>query len=100
MPDLVYLRYCRNRLHHCQSDLPQFTMKVYLLKYLATWLADNNKDIINLIVSAINSADNRFEKGPEKLQFVRTAAVSYLTGKAGWVVDTIIHLLLAWTRKS
>jgi hypothetical protein len=75
-------------------------MKTYLLKYLATWLADNNKDVINLIASAIKSADNRFEKGPEKFQFVRTAALSYLTGKAGWMVDTIIHLLLAWVRKS
>lgn len=75
-------------------------MKTYLLKYLATWLADNNKNVVNLIITAIQTADNRFEKGPEKLQFVRVAAVSYLTGKAGWIVDTIIHLLLAWTRKA
>ena len=75
-------------------------MKVYLLKYLATWLADNNKEVVALIISAIQKADNRFSTGPEKLQFVRVAAVSYLTGKAGWIVDTIIHLLLAWTRKA
>ncbi len=75
-------------------------MKVYLLKYLATWLADNNKQVVALIIDAIHKADLRFEKGPEKLEFVRVAAVSFLNGKAGWLVDTIIHLLLAWTRKA
>jgi len=75
-------------------------MKTYLLKYLATWLADNNKQVVGYIIEAIKTADNRFEKGPEKLRFVRTAAVSFLNDKAGWLVDTIIHLLLAWTRKA
>ena len=75
-------------------------MKTYLLKYLATWLADNNKDIIALIVSAIKTADNRFASGPDKFKFVRQKAAEYLTGKAGWLIDTVIHLLLAYIRKS
>jgi hypothetical protein len=75
-------------------------MKVFLLKYLATWLADNNKNIVDLIVSAIRSADAKFASGPDKFKYVREKAASYLTGKAGWIVDTVIHLLLAWTRKS
>ncbi len=75
-------------------------MKTFLLKYLATWLADNNKRVVELIVSAIKSADSKFANGPDKFKFVREKAASYLTGKAGWIVDTIIHLLLAWIRKS
>ena len=75
-------------------------MKTYLLKYIATWLADNNKDIVALIVSAIKSADTRFANGPDKLKFVREKAAQYLSGKAGWIVDTVIHLLLAWIRKA
>ena len=75
-------------------------MKIFLLKYIATWLASNNKLAITAIVEAINIADGRFGKGSEKLEFVRVKAVSYLQGQAGWIVDTIIHLLLAWVRKS
>ena len=75
-------------------------MKVFLLKYIATWLASNNKLAITAIVEAIGIADARFGKGSEKLEFVRTKAVSYLQGQAGWIVDTVIHLLLAWVRKS
>ena len=38
-------------------------MKVFLLKYIATWLADNNKLAIAAIVEAISVADARFGKG-------------------------------------
>lgn len=75
-------------------------MKVLLLKYIATWLANNNKLAVQAIIEAIAIADGRFAKGPEKLEFVRVKAVSYLQGQSGWIVDTVIHLLLAWVRKS
>lgn len=75
-------------------------MKVFLLKYIATWLADNNKLAITAIIEAIRIADGRFGKGSEKLEFVRQKAVTYLQSQSGWLVDTVIHLLLAWTRKS
>jgi hypothetical protein len=75
-------------------------MKVFLLKYIATWLAENNKLAINAIIEAIRLADARYGKGSDKLTYVRSKAVEYLSGKAGWIVDTVIHLLLAWTRKS
>ena len=75
-------------------------MKIFLLKYIATWLASNNKLAITAIIEAISIADARFGKGSEKLEFVRVKAVSYLQGQAGWIVDTVIHLLLAWVRKS
>ena len=75
-------------------------MRTALLKYIATWLASNNKLAITAIIEAISIADARFGKGSEKLEFVRVKAVSYLQGQAGWIVDTVIHLLLAWVRKS
>ena len=45
---------------------------------------------IAAIVEAISIADARFGVGSEKLEFVRTKAVSYLQGQAGWIIDTII----------
>jgi hypothetical protein len=75
-------------------------MKVFLLKYIATWLADNNKLAVAAIIEAIQAADARYGKGSEKLEYVRAKAMAYLQGQAGWIVDTVIHLLLAWTRKS
>lgn len=74
-------------------------MKLFLLKALATWLADNNKDIIRMVIDAINRADAWTGDGSEKLKYVRSIAVPILTGKAGWLVDAIIHMLLAYIRK-
>lgn len=72
----------------------------YWLQKLAMWLADNNKAAVTNIQRAIVSADQKIAKGPEKLETVRKVAVQFLSGKAGWIVDTVIHLLLAYTRKS
>ena len=74
-------------------------MKTYLLKMLATWLADNNKNIVQAVMDAINKADAKFNSGSEKFKFVRAIAIPLLTGKAGWIVDTVIQLLLAYIRK-
>ena len=74
-------------------------MKTYLLKYLATWLADNRKDIIDRLIREIKNADTRFNSGAVKFTFVRGIASELLSKKADWLVDTVIHLLLAWIRK-
>ena len=79
-------------------------MKAYFLKKLATWFADNNVNIIHLIQSAILAAETKFPTMPDKSHqakrwaWVKDRAAQYLTGKAGWIVDTIVQMMLAYLR--
>lgn len=71
----------------------------FFLKTAAKLLVDSNASIVQLVLDYIAHADRTLAKGGEKFQWVRAQVVPLLTGKAGWVVDTVIQLLVAWTKR-
>jgi len=82
----------------------------YWLHLAAKLLADNKSLIVAKIIGLIHLAESlevsisggaakRPAAGREKFEFVRQKALTWLSGKQGWVVDTIIQILVAWVKR-
>jgi hypothetical protein len=83
----------------------------YFLHLAAKLLADNKTIIVEKIIGLIYMAETlqvpggialpamRPATGREKFDFVKEKALTWLTGKKGWVVDTIIQILVAWVKR-
>lgn len=78
-------------------------LKIWLPR-LALYLAENNKNIIDLISDAIRSAEGRFPETESnshrmhRLSWVRDRAYVYLAGKDQWKINVIIEMLVAFVR--
>lgn len=74
----------------------------YLLKTLAQALAGNSKTIVDHILNLALAAENSGWPGAQKFQWVKeTFLLRFPRWKerAGWILDTIIQLLVAWLKR-
>ena len=70
-----------------------------LLKAAAQLLLDNKADLVNGTIALIRQAESSIEGGGAKFAWVKTRVLPWVEGKAGWVVDAAIHVLVAWFKR-
>jgi len=88
----------------------------FWLHLCAKLLCDNKTIILEQIKGAIDRAEalqvgdfntagapglvtSRPATGKEKFDYVRTQAGVWLAGKKGWIIDTVVQILVAWVKR-
>jgi hypothetical protein len=69
-----------------------------LLRAAAQLLMDNKAHLVTAVLSLIAQAEASIAGGGAKFAWVRTRVGPLLHGKAGWVVDSAIQLLVAFAK--
>ena len=66
-----------------------------LLKAAGQLLLDNKPALVNGTLALIRQAEATIEGGSAKFAWVKARVLPWVEGKAGWIVDTAIHVLVA-----
>ncbi len=81
----------------------KFLLKLFpletILKAAGQLLLDNKPTLVNGTISLIRQAETTIEGGGAKFAWVKARVLPWVEGKAGWIVDTAIHVLVAWFKK-